>query len=226
MRANMDSKMKATPEVSVEDAEKKVADMHVLMQAELETIVRSPDGKVSHHDVRKAESFVRQWLELLWVHAASLGRVSEGYAMRDTGNGLRRIRTHMDNWFLHALAAVDTHGILVGLGTTAPTIDDYRMEDQIPHGIIHPQLQYSDMAVGYPGINMNISQITITRSFANASGSAVTVYEIGAALRAYDRASWSGIVRYFLVLRDVIAAGIGVPVGDTLTINYRLQCEL
>ncbi len=223
MRANTDSKMKAQPEARVEDPENKAADIHVLMQAELEITVKDKDGKVSRQEVRKAESFVRGWLELFWVHANNLN-TWPGYEIRDTGGELRPMITHTSNWFLHALAAVDTHGILVGLGSTTPTMDDYEMENQIPHGIVHPQLQYSDMAVGYPGINMNTSQITITRSFANASGSAVTVYEIGAAVRA--RSVLPGADRYILVLRDVIAAGISVPDGDTLTINYRLQAEL
>lgn len=226
MRATKDSTMKVKPEVRVEKPNQG-ADVHILMEAVLETIVRSPDGKVSHHDIRKSESFVRQWIELLWLSASGVN-VSHGgwgYPMRDTGNTLRQMIRHANNWFLAALATITTHGILVGLGNTAPTIDDYAMETLVVHGTGADQLQYSAMAVGFPGVNANISQITITRNFSNAMAAPgdVTVFEVGTGIRAVDTGATS---RFFLILRDVIPLGIVVPHGDTLTVNYRLQCEL
>ena len=200
------------------------ADFHIMLEAMLETIVTGPDGEVRHHQERKAESFLRAFIELLYVHAIGAFRHTS-VSMRDTGNTLRYIIAHTNNWFMDYDAAVDTRGIMVGTGNTAPNISDYYMETPIASGGGLGQLNYSAMAVGFPAINASISQITLTRNFANASGAAITVEEIGLVTRAYDRTA-TPVVRYFLILRDVIAGGIAVPDGDTLTVNYRLQAEV
>ena len=97
------------------------------------------------------------------------------------------------------------------------------METLIVHGVGVGQLQYSDMAIAQPAINLAVSQVTVTRDFANASGGAVTVNEVGFAITGYEATLTT---RYFLVIRDVIAGGISVPNGDTLTVNYRIQASV
>jgi len=214
--------MGASPEVAVNPPQQE-ADFHIMLEAMLETIVTGPDGKVKHHQERKAESFLRAFIELLYAHAIGAFRHT-AVEMRDTSDALQYIIAHTDNWYMDYDAADDVRGIIVGTGSTAPNISDHWMETPIASGAGLGQLGYSAMAVGFPGINANMSQITITRSFANATGALVTVHEIGVVTRAYDRTA-TPAVRYFLILRDVIPAGISVPDGDTLTVNYRLQAE-
>lgn len=219
----MKGKLKSKPQARVKPTEagKKEVDEHVLMEAELELTVKNKDGKVSHHSVRKSESFVRAWLELLYAHAVTLQW--PGIIIRDTSDTERQAVASSIGFDVSAPDTNIDYGILIGAGVAAPTIDDFGIEDLIEHGVGFDQLQYSDVVVAYPGVNVNVSQLTITRNFSNASGAAVTVNEIGMVCRATDTA---GTVRYFLIIRDITPGGLPVPDGETLTVNYRLLAEI
>ncbi|GAI66666.1 unnamed protein product, partial [marine sediment metagenome] len=176
---------------------------------------------VTDHRVQKSESFVRQWLELLYVQAS--GMRCYGYPVRDTGDTVRQVQVDEASMNANAPAIDTTYGIGVGTGDTAPDIDNHALEAQIDHGTGGGQLQYSDMAIAHPAYDADMSQLTVTRNFANGSPGAVTVYEIGLMLTMQEI---DDTIRYFLVIRDVIGAGIAIPAGQTLTVNYRLQAEV
>ncbi|GAH71984.1 unnamed protein product, partial [marine sediment metagenome] len=70
----------------------------------------------------------------------------------------------------------------------------------------------------------SVSQFTITRNFSNAAvGGDITVNEIGLYVKGYDT---EDDTYYFMIIRDVIAGGIAVPDGQTLTVNYREQVQV
>jgi len=186
------------------------------MGAVLELTVKDKKGKVTEKRVLKSKSFVRQFLELLWIQASSVG-ANAPYSVRDTGNTLRDIYMTCYTFAADAGAGVVTQGIIVGTGTTAPTINDYVIETIIAHGAGAGQLQYSAVTFGAPASDATTSQFTITRNFANASGGAITVNEIALYVEAW------GTTYYFMIIRDVIDGGIAVPDGQTLTVNYREQ---
>ena len=81
-------------------------------------------------------------------------------------------------------------------------------------------MNYSAVTFGTPAADATTSQITITRNFANVSAGSVVVNEIALYCCAYDTGA---TLRYFCIIRDVIAGGITVPNGQTLTVNYRPQ---
>ena len=193
-----------------------------ILEAFVELEVKGPDGTVKERREFKSESFLRQWMEMLYLQFNG-GPQWSGVDVRDTGNTVREIVGRALNWRADAGVGVDDYGILIGSGTTAPTLNDYAMETLIVHGVGAGQLQYSDMAIAQPAINLTVSQVTVTRDFANASGGAVTVNEVGLAITGYDA---THTTRYILVIRDVIAGGISVPNGDTLTVNYRIQASV
>lgn len=224
----MDAKVKATKKVEV-----KRPDHELFLPGEvgavLELKVKRKDGSIREHRVMKSKSYVRQFLELLLVQ---MNMVPESHPMsiRDTGNNLREIA--FSNWTFGSNAPVgdDTYGIMVGTGTTAPTIDDYKLEAQIAHGTGAGQMQYGDVAFGLPTASGSVSHFTVTRDFANASGGTITVNEIALYVRAlssepgyyYKRESiWA-----FMIIRDIITGGIDVPDGETLTVNYRQQAAI
>ncbi len=213
----MDAKVKIKPKVEVV----KEPIPHLLLPGELgavlELTVKDKDGKVTEHRVMKSESYVRQFLELLWVTFNHIP-TSVALSMRDTSNTLRDVYEVYSNLQCDGLAGdVDT-GIIVGTGTTAPTIDDYAIETLIPHGGAGGQLNYSDTTIAAPVSDATTSQLTITRDFANGSGGEITVNEIALYVTGYD-----GEKKYFMAIRDVIGGGIAVPDGQTLTVNYREQ---
>jgi hypothetical protein len=196
----------------------------------LELTVRDKRGKVTEHRVLKSESFVRQFLELLYVQ---MTYQPDGImSVRDTTNNLRDVKSYLSTGtaninviFDMAAVANDTnYGILVGTGNTAPTINDYMIETLIAHGVGAGQLQYGLVAFGAPASDATTSQITVTRDFANGSGGAITVNEIGLVCRAPYGPATS--IEYFLIVRDVIGGGINVPNGQTLTVNYRPQATI
>jgi len=190
----------------------------------LELTVTDPKtGKVSEHRVMKSRSFVQQFLQLLFAHMANATSVTTVSA-RDTGNTLRNVyRVYGGAGTIYgmdcnALGTETTHGIIVGTDNTAPTISDHDLLVPIAHGVAGGQMQYSAMAFGAPGSDATTSQITLTRNFtANVGG--ITVNEIGLYVRCNEGVS----ARYFMTIRDVIAGGIVVPAGQTLTVNYREQ---
>ncbi|MBA7627650.1 hypothetical protein ES703_35117 [subsurface metagenome] len=190
------------------------------MGAILELTVKDKNGKVTDHRVMRSKSFVRQFLELLWIE---LNKVSKNtpLIMQDTGGAGRHIYENEITFACNAGIGVEAHGIIVGTGTTAPTIDDYVIETLIDHGTDPGELQYSAMTFGAPASDATTSQFTLTRDFANGSGGAITVNEIGLYVKGYDSAT-----RYFMIIRDVIGGGIAVPDGQTLTVNYREQAAI
>ncbi len=196
---------------------------HVLMEGEvgaaIELIVRDKYGNVTNKiGPQRSESFVRQFLELLWAMANQFNDATAP-DVRDTSNTLRAIRASTAVFDSTAPAGDATHGTVVGTGNTAPTINDYALETLIAHGVGAGQLQYSDVSFGAPAADATTSQFTITRNFANGSGGAITVNEIGLYVRGMSTSNYY----YFMTIRDVIGGGINVPNGQTLTVNYRLQ---
>lgn len=188
------------------------------MGAVLEWQVKDSKNNITSQGQRRAESFVKQFAQLLVVSMQGNYLVGDVIQIRDTSNTLRDVRQRSPNWATNAGAGTVTYGIVVGTGSTAPTINDYVMETLIAHGVGAGQLQYGAGTYGAPAYDATTSQFTITRNFANSSGGAITVNEIGLYVTAWDTA-----VKYFMVLRDVIGGGISVPNGQTLTVNYRIQ---
>jgi hypothetical protein len=202
----------------------------------LEWTIKRSDGTVREHRVKKAESYVRQFMDLLLVQMMGITEVAPLQVI-DTSGAEKDIAHSSLNFDCSAVANVDSYGVVVGTGSTAPTINNYGLENKISHGAGVGQLQYGGVAFGLPTSNLNTSHFTVTRDFANASGATIVVYEIGLYVsgdmpvikpgttsRAND--SYRPTVSYFCTIRDVIVAGITILNGETLTINYRQQCEI
>jgi hypothetical protein len=201
---------------------------HLLLPGEvgaiLELIVKDKDGKVTEERVMKSKSFVRQFLELLWIQSFPIPEVAP-YNMRDTANALQNICESGYTFAANAGAGIITFGIVVGTGVVAPTINDYHLGTIILHDAAPPtagRLQYGIVTFGAPASDATTSQFTITRNFANASGGLITVTEIGLYVKGWLLAT----TYYFMTIRDVIGGGIAVPNGQTLTVNYRPQAVI
>lgn len=184
----------------------------------LELTVKDKDGKIVNHKVIKSKCFVKQFIQLLWVKLNDLPGTTP-LSVRDITNTLRDV-PNLDYIFQCDGPAGDvTYGIIVGTGTTAPTINDYKIETIVPHGGVANQLNYALTAIAAAASDATTSQVTISRNFANASGGDITVNEIA----LYNKISipfddWRG-----MTIRDVISGGIVVANGQTLTVNYREQ---
>jgi hypothetical protein len=189
----------------------------------LELTVRNKKGEVTERQEMLSESFVKQFLQCLWISCARIatGNRIKDYWIKDLDGDLNPVQVASNSFQANAGPNVDTYGILVGTGTTAPTIDDYQMETKITHGIGAGQLQYSAVAFGAPTSDGTVSHFTITRDFSNASGSPITVREVGLVVLIGRMGSGSD---YYLTIRDSV--NITIPDGETLTVNYRLQATV
>ena len=200
------------------------------MGAVLELVVKDKSGKVTERRTMRSESFVRQFLEMLFCQVAGIFyRSGQPYSptvvyAKDIGGHKRPVFTS-DEIFNAAGGVGNTSmGITVGTGTTLPTMDDYQLEAICGHGSGANQFEYGGVTYGLPTSDATTSHFTITRDFANNSPGLVTVSEIGLYVKA-EAVRYGGWTedRYFMVIRDVISGGIDVPVGQTLTVNYREQ---
>ena len=189
-------------------------------------VMPDPRTGLPNKGTKKSESFVQQFLQLLFVQMTLPG-ANNPLSVNDTTNTLRGIYAYWASsgancYLLDVLdaAAGTNFGIRVGTGTNAPTITDYALQTPVIHGTGAGQMQYGALTFGLPGSDATTSQLTITRNFtANVGG--ITVNELALYCRGYD-----GAARYFCIIRDVIAGGIVVPAGQTLTINYRPQAVI
>jgi len=221
----MDTKVKAKPNLKVLKEEEIP---HLLLPGEvgavLELTVRDRRGKVTDHRLMKSRSFVRQFLELLYIQAYQIPELI-CMDVRDIDDVVQDIAESGYTFASNAGNTDDTFGIIVGTGTTDPDIDDYHIETKIDHDAAPPTagaMQYSAVTFGAPASDATTSQFTITRNFANGSGGAITVNEIALYVKAYRYE----VTYYFMTIRDVIDGGIAVPDGQTLTINYRPQATV
>lgn len=195
----------------------------------LEWKITKPDGSLREHQIKKAESYLRQFIDLLMVQMLAASEVVPLF-IRDVNNVVREVAVSSLNFQSTAVANDDSFGIVVGTGNTPPVINDYAMQTKVANGIGAGQLQYGGVTFGLPTSNVSTSHFTVTRNFANASGNPITIYEIGLYVKGDNPLPWMGTrgnssFRYnFCTIRDVISAGIMILNGETLTINYRQQC--
>lgn len=196
---------------------------HLLEEGEIGAVlaftVSDKNGRITEKRVMKSESFVRQFLELLWVSFQNLDYRSGRYCA-DINGGFGCVRADRKLWSAGGAIGETNRGILAGTGTNVPTINDYTIQAIIPHGTGAGQLQYSAVTFGAPSSDATTSQFTVTRNFANGSGAPVTVYELTLVVQSYADNNFQ---YSHMVIRDMIPGGIAVPNGQTLTVNYRIQ---
>lgn len=211
---------KARPTASMKTTKDKPTEIDVEpgeLFATLELTVKDKNGNITERRTQKSKSLVRQFLELLFAQSSGF---SETYFVltntaKDITNTQRFISASSSMLKCNAGAGTTTNGVVVGSGDTAPTINDYALETQIGHGVAADQLQYGAMTFGEPAAGASISQFRLTRDFANGSGGAVDVKEIG--LYVSDGSN------DYMTIRDALGTPISVPDGQTLTVNYQIQ---
>jgi len=114
-------------------------------------------------------------------------------------------------------AAGDNLGPVVGSGTTAVTIDDYKLDTQITHGTGSGQLSFGAVSFNAPQTSGQTRSFEVVRQFTNGSGGTVTVREIGLHMNN-EPSSY-----FYLCLRDVLASAIDVENTKVLTVTYKIQ---
>lgn len=221
----MKTEVKAKPAVGVVTPDK-----NLLLPGEVGLTIEillsdTKTGKIlSHIPERRSESFVQSFLMILRMVMENT-HPGMGVELVDTSNVTYTCHNNIYLLDVNGLINIDTNGIVIGTDGTAPAITDYALLAKIAHGVGAGQMQYSAETFAVPVAGATVSQFTVTRNFANGSGGAITVKEVGLISAGKDI---SQTTRYFLLARDYInaGAGISVPNGQTLTVNYRPQATI
>lgn len=167
----------------------------------------------------KANCLVLQWWKITRAAFRSLDEANT----RDILNTLQVIRspnlTSRSFLYLEVDAIDDIRGIVVGTGTTPVEYDDYKLETKIAHGAGAGQFMYGAVDVAAVAAAANHINLTVSRSFTNASGGAITINEIGLDVECY-----CGDLAYhqFLITRDIVTGGFAVAAGETVAATITL----
>jgi len=124
-------------------------------------------------------------------------------------------------WPLQTILESEKVGIVVGTGTNTVTPTDVALQTKIVHGRAAGQLEYGGCELlNIVFVNPN-GEFTIRRYFTNASGSSITVNEVGIYAPGTDYGdhwAWS-----FLIARDLVSPGVAVADAEILRVTYVLQ---
>ena len=191
--------------------------------AVLEMVLKDKDGKVVERRVQKSESFVLQFLDMLSALMYGSNGLSAWFGRTFFG-GYCSITQRYDNMSAMGGVGIPNWGIAVGTGANPAGVTDATLQTWITHGVGAGQLQYGNMASGAPTSDTTASHFTLSRDFSNASGNPITVNEVGLIL--LNDGGAANYNDYLLCIRDVIGGGFAIPNGQTLTLNYRIICNI
>ena len=183
-------------------------------------------GEVYEH---RMHSFVQNFAYLLNSLCARLApNGGVGLPMKDTANtsvtaGACNNGASYYNWFYTAAAAIgiDTYGMVVGTGVTPVALTDYKLDVPIAQGAGAGQMKYSAASYQVGKISSGANRsYKLIRFFANDSGGAITVKEVGFIARPYNH-----LIGQFniLICRDVLGAPVTVNSGEGITVEMAFR---
>jgi hypothetical protein len=117
---------------------------------------------------------------------------------------------HTLGWFTQGDLAVDTCGIVIGSGTTAPSRTDYALVNKIPHGTGTGQIYYNRQTYEL----LTDYSFRLNREFTNA-GSDLSVAEAGLIYNT----GIGGYLYYVLLIRDTFTP-VSVTAGNGIRVRY------
>lgn len=196
----------------------------MILKAIIKTEVKDDKGIIVHEDEHDANSFVIAFLDMLY---GGMGQVVVG--IPDTSNTSRAVsyggstglsyQVPMKNFNVLGGVADNTYGIVVGTGSAAVTITDYKLGTIIVNGTGSGQLNYLTTSVTAPLTSGSSRSFKIVRSFTNQSGANITVNEVG--LYGISYIASQVFLCYFCFDRTLNTFTINN--GNTGTVTYTIQ---
>ena len=186
------------------------------VKAYLKIKVIDENGKCTYYRRYRSRSFVANFLRTIFTNLTA-----QGVNNVNTSGGSYTI-DYNDVMTVNDGSNDDNYGILIGTGTSAPSIINNNLSQVISNGASVGQMQYGAVSVtgAVTNTSTNTGYITVTRTFTNNSGSSITVSEVGLI-------AWSGnnfqTNQYYLIIHDLLPSPITVPNGSSLSISYEIQ---
>ena len=124
-----------------------------------------------------------------------------------------------------------SYGIVVGNGTNAVVINDYKLASQITHGTSAGQLDYNVSTISYSvdtSVSPAVFNITLSRTFTNSSGGNVNINEVGIIARSYWKDQYNLVQQdlKYLISRDLLPTTYTVPNGATANVIITIKVVL
>jgi len=200
-----------------------------LLRMIIELEVKDNRGILLEQREVEGHSFIRGMFLLLrpFFRVPAGGHIGDETAI-DTTNVVRTMFRSHPGWFTIMFANVfgvnapggdSSHGLVVGRGTEAVSMLNIVLQTPIIHGNLIDQLDYGTHTITMPALTATTGSFAFSRPFTNNHTATLTVNETGIYMRAQDvHGTW----HTFCIARDLIAGGISVPTGHTLTVRYRL----
>jgi len=187
------------------------------VKAYLKIKVIDGNGKCTYYRRYRSRSFVANFLRVIFTNLSgqSINNVN-------TSGGSYGI-SRFDSIAVNDGSNDSSFGILIGSGTSAPSIIDSNLSQVISNGAGVGQMQYGAVSVYSPVTNTstNSGYITVSRTFTNNSGSSITVSEVG--LVAWSENETGQTSQFYLIIHDLLPSPITVPNGSSLSISYEIQ---
>jgi len=177
-----------------------------------EVIVKDRYGKLLAHLKQPARSWLKQWNQLIYGGMSGVAQ-----SVLDT-NGINRTQSvTYDLLNILGLAGNASLGVVAGSGTDLVTINDYRLQSQVAHGVGAGQLAYQATEIIYPPSRSGPEcSFQVKRIFVNGSGGVISVNEIGV---------YGAITSSYpaCIIRDVLVGTVNIPDGGSMTVIYRVK---
>jgi hypothetical protein len=183
--------------------------MRSKIKVQIRTILHDKDGRpIKKLPWKNANSLLKQFIRILATHLSE----TQDDTIKDITGTLVPITKHATNLNANGAITVTTKGILIGTGTTAVAMDDYKLETQVTTNIAHSAHTF---VLEYPSASQ--ARITISRIFTNNTGAVlgikeVALYAIGCNFNT------------FCIERTLYA--VDVPDGYPITFQYRITITL
>jgi len=175
------------------------------------------NGKCTYYRRYRSRSFVIGFLNNIFS-----GLSAQGITNTNT-TGSQYTVSDTDGMIVNAGSNNGNYGIVIGQGTSAPSIINYNLSIFIQNGAGVGQMQYGAVSItsAVTNTSTNTGYITVTRTFTNNSGSSITVSEVGII-------AWSGTGtlqtnQYYLITHDLLPTPITVPNGSSISTSYEIQ---
>ncbi len=177
-----------------------------------EVILKDKDGKLLAHLKQPARSWLKQWSQLIYG-----GMSGVTLSVLDTNGVSRSQSVTYDLLNILGLAGNASLGVVAGSGVNPVTINDYRLQSQIVHGLGAGQLAHQATEIIYPpSVSGSECYFQVKRIFVNGSGGTVLVNEIG--VYGAITSSYSACI-----IRDVLVGTVNIPDGGSITVIYRVK---
>jgi len=168
---------------------------------------------------KEHDALLKNWIDMLFLSQYG-GDPSPDFwtiSMTDTSNTARSQGSYRP-FRIDCAAGVSAYGLVVGTGTNAVTLTDYKLQTQIAHGNGAGQLAYGAGSFVAPTTSGSDRYWDAVRTFTNNSGGDITINEVG--IYAFSSNPY-----YYCIARD-LTGGVLIANTKVATLTYRFKISV